>query len=392
MSLYECVVYDEYRRRKKINLELESIDEVNNYAIDNKLSIVKIKLKSINNKKLKDKQLKLICKKMSILLESGCDIINILEILKKQSNKNIKYIFKEITNHIQKGNNISESFQETKSFSNFFISMIQAGEISGNLDKVMNNLYEYYDKEHKMKTKITTILIYPVILVLLAMFSMTFMIFFIIPNFQMIFENNNIDTPMITTILIKSSEFIRKNYLILNLFLLISLLIVIRFIKYNFKLRMKLNELKLKIPILKDINKLIITNKFCRTFGILMQSGIQVLESISISTRVIDNDYISSKLLITEECIKRGNNISESLEKSTIFPDLFLSMISIGEESGRLDSSIKTITNFYENELDTKIEKSIKILEPMITLIIGLLVGLFAILMVLPMFDAMVVI
>ncbi len=157
MGLYECVVYDEYKNKKLLTLELDSLEEINNYANQNNLNIVKVSLKKEKRIKLKDKDLKLICKKISILLESGCEITKILDILKSQSNKNTKNIFSNISNYINKGNTISDSFQKTNSFSYFFISMIEAGEISGNLDKIMNDLYIYYDKECKLKSKIITI-------------------------------------------------------------------------------------------------------------------------------------------------------------------------------------------------------------------------------------------
>lgn len=387
MSLYKCIVYDKEKNRKSINLELESKSQINSYANLNELKIVsikEIKLKNTNGK-LKDREIKILCKEMSILLESGCEITKIFNILKSQSNKKIKAIFNKVTNHIQKGNSITESFQETNSFSNFFISMVKAGEISGNLDKVMNNLSDYYDKEHKLKSKIILILIYPVILVILSLASMIFMLLFIVPNFEIIFQNSGINPPIFTKILINISKFIRGNHIFILILFIISLSMINHYMKNNDKVK---NTLKFKIPIIKDINKLIITSKFCRSFSILIEGGIQIIDAINISSQVIDNKFIYERLAISREYIKRGDSISNSLSKPDIFPELFISMINIGEESGRLDSSLKTINEFYENDLDTKIQQFVKIIEPVITIIIGIIVGIFIISMVLPMFDA----
>lgn len=386
MNLYKCIVYDKQKNRKSIKLEFESESQINSYAHLNELKIVSIKeIKSnFRNKKLKDREIKILCKEMSILLESGCEITKIFDILKSQSNKKIKTIFNKVTNHIQKGNSITESFQETNSFSNFFISMIKAGEISGNLDKVMNDLSDYYDKEHKLKSKIMLILIYPVILIILSIASMLFILFFIVPNFEIIFQNNGINPPILTKILINISRLIRGNHILILIVFAISLFMINSYIKSSkFK-----NSVTFKIPIIKDISRLVITSKFCRSFSILIEGGIQIIDAINISSQVIDNEFIYERLAISREYIQRGDSISNSLSKPNIFPQLFISMINIGEESGRLDNSLKAINEFYENDLETKIQQFVKIIEPVITVIIGIVVGIFIISMVLPMFDA----
>lgn len=392
MSLYECVVYDEYKNRKLLTLELNSMEEVDTYADKNNLNIVKVSLKKEKLIKLKNKELKLICKKISILLESGCEITQILNILKSQSNKNLKNIFSNISNNLNKGNTISDSFQKTNSFSHFFISMIEAGEVSGNLDRVMNDLYIYYDKEDKLKSKIITMLIYPLLLIIISLLSTIFMVFFIMPNFQKIFENNIVNPPLITISIIKMTEFIRENYLILNVLFLILILLSLKIITNNKKIKLIISELKFKIPIVKNINTLIVTTRFSRVFKILIQSRIQIIDAINISAKIIDNNYILNKLSISNQYIRQGNKLSYSLEKSNVFPSLFVSMIKVGEESGKLEDTLNTITLFYENDLDNKINQIMKFVEPSITIILGLFIGGFTLAMVLPMFDSIVTI
>ena len=392
MSLYECVVYDEYKNRKLLTLELNSVEEVDIYADKNNLNIVKVSLKKEKLTKLKNKELKLICKKISILLESGCEITQILNILKSQSNKNLKNIFSNISNNLNKGNTISDSFQKTNSFSHFFISMIEAGEVSGNLDRVMNDLYIYYDKEDKLKSKIITMLIYPLLLIIISLLSTIFMVFFIMPNFQKIFENNILNPPLITISIIKMSEFIRENYLILNVLFFILILLLLKIITNNKRIKLITSELKFKIPIVKNINTLIVTTRFSRVFKILIQSRIQIIDAINISAKIIDNNYILNKLSISNQYIRQGNKLSDSLEKSNVFPSLFVSMIKVGEESGKLEDTLNTITLFYENDLDNKINQIMKFVEPSITIILGLFIGGFTLAMVLPMFDSIVTI
>ncbi len=392
MSLYKCIVYDKYKNKKLLTLDLDSLEEVNNYANQNDLNIVKVNIKNEKVIKLKDKDLKLICKKISILLESGCEITKVLDILKSQSNKNIKNILSNISTNINKGNTISDSFHKTNSFSNFFISMLEAGEVSGNLDNIMHDLYIYYDKEHKLKSKIITMSIYPILLIIISLLSTIFMIFFITPNFQKIFEDNSINYPLITTIIMNISKFIRENYLFLNISFFIFLALLIYTLKNNEKLKLNISKLKFKIPIIKNISNLIITTRFSRVFAILMKSGVQIVDAVTISSKIIDNDYIFNKLFISNQYIKQGNRLSESLGKPEVFPDLFISMINIGEESGKLDDALNTVTNFYENDLDNEIEQIIKLVEPITIVILSFFIGAFVISMVLPMFDSMLAI
>ena len=341
-----------------------------------------------SNKKIKSKELKVLCKQMSILLKSGCEITRILNILHEQSNKKLKHTIKEISINIKNGNNITESFEKTNLFSNFFINMLRAGELSGNLDKIMNDLAKYYDSEEKLKSKIINISIYPIILIIMSIISGFFILVFIIPNFEMIFESNGINPPLLTKILIKLSVFIREKAIFIALMSLILTLFIYYLIKYNQKARYITDKWKLKIPFIGEMVILLVTTRFCKTLNILVESGINIINAIDISSKVVDNILVYEKLLISKEYIIRGNNISYSISKAEIFYNSFISMLRIGEESGSLDNTLKMSNDFYSEELDTKIEKTMKLAEPIVTVIIGLFIGLFIIAMVVPMFDA----
>jgi len=344
--------------------------------------------KKQSNQKIKSKELKVLCKQMSILLQSGCEITRILNILHEQSNRKLKSVIEEISQNIQNGNSITESFEKTNLFSNFFINMLRAGELSGNLDKIMNDLSKYYDSEEKLKTKIINISIYPILLIIMSVISGFFILVFIIPNFEMIFESNGINPPLLTKILISLSIFIRERYIFIVFIHLILLFITYYTIKYNPKVKYIKDKLILKIPFIGEMVILLITTRFCKTLNILVESGINILDAIDISSRVIDNILVYEKISISREYIKRGNNISYSISKSEVFYNSFISMLRIGEESGRLDSILNISNNFYSEELDIKIEKTMKLAEPIVTIVIGLVIGLFIIAMIIPMFDA----
>jgi type IV pilus assembly protein PilC len=150
---------------------------------------------------------------MSILLKSGCEITQILNILHKESDKKIKRALKQVSLNIQNGNSITDSFEKTNLFSNFFINMLRAGELSGDIDTIMNDLANYYESEEKLKSKIISISIYPIILIIMSIISGFFILVFVIPNFEMIFLANGIEPPLLTKVLISLSRFIRDKYI-----------------------------------------------------------------------------------------------------------------------------------------------------------------------------------
>ena len=178
--MYKCIVYDEDNNRKKLKLNLSNEEEVFSYANKNKFKIVHIKKEKelFRRRQLRDKDLKVFSKEMSILLKSGCEISKILRILIEESNNRLKDVIREILNNIEKGNSMKESFEKTNAFSKFYISMVGAGEMSGNLDEVMEKLSIYYDKENKLKKKIFSILIDPIILTNTMIICFAFILIF----------------------------------------------------------------------------------------------------------------------------------------------------------------------------------------------------------------------
>lgn len=349
----------------------------------------RLKNRAILNKKLKDEELKILCAQMGILIQSGCNIIYILQIIKEQSNKHIKYIVDDINKYIHIGNSISDSFDRTGKFSPFFISMIRAGEKSGNLDKSMYSLEKYYESSYKYKSKIKSVLIYPSIVFIIFLISSIIMINTVIPSYESIFKSNDITPPFITNLIISFSNILRHNFKMIIILSILIGIVIFAFIKINIK-NIK-DNLILSTPILNTLFKISLVARFSLTLRILIESGIQILEAIDICANTVDNKILKNKINLSNEYIKKGESIFSSLELSDIFPKMFISMIKIGEETGALEHSLKTTEKFYENQLELKIDKLIKYMEPVITLIIGLFVGIFIIAMSMPMFDVVTV-
>ena len=390
MQSYKCVVYDQENKRKVIHLDLEYEEEALKFAKENNLKVYSIKKKrSIFNfsQKLKNKELKILCKEIGILFESGCEITRLLEVLEAQASKKLKPVLKRILREIESGNSITESFKNTSAFSRFFISLVYAGEVSSNLDQVMYRLSEYYDKEAKLKSKIISISIYPTILAFVTVGSVLSILLFIMPKYEAIYLANNIDIPAITRGMLFVSNFIRNNYIAILLVSFTLLIISAYVVKNNQELRKELHKLFLRLPKIGELMLLNLTNKFSKSLYILIKSGVEIVNAIDISAKVIDKRYIYDMICIANDSIKEGNNIGVSLSKINLFPELFITMVTIGESTGRLEETLDTINKFYENEIDEKVEIGIKYLENGIILIMGLIVSATVVSMVIPMFN-----
>ena len=375
MEYYKCVVYDEQNKRKVIHLDFDSECEVLKYAKENKLSISSMKKKkSLFNfrKKLNEKDLKIFCKEIGILLESGSDIISLLEMLEQQSSKKLKPIIKSILNSIKEGNSITESFKHTNAFSNFFISMVHTGELSSNLDQVMYTLSDYYDKESKVKGKIKSSSIYPIILAVATILAVFAMLFIVVPKYEEIYSQSNATMPAITQIMISVSSFLRHNFILIFFIGFILIISSIYLIKNNDELKDDVYRLSFKLPKIGDYRLMDITNRFSKSLYILIRSGVEIVCAIDISAKVID---------------KEGNKIGESLDDINLFSPFFIRMISVGEASGRLEETLAVVNKFYESEIEQNIEITMKYFETGITLVMGIIVGIIVIAMVIPMFN-----
>lgn len=391
MGKYKCIYYDEYNERKIKEFNFNSEEDVMDYALKSNFKIVSIKdieKSFFKSRKINTKELRVLCNEMSILLESGCEITKLFEMLKDNSSNNLSKVLNEVLNNIKKGNSISDSFKYTNKFNNFFISMVKSGEISGNLDEVMMKISEYYEKEYKLKSKMINIMIYPIILIISSICVVLFMLISIVPNYQNIFMSNGTSPPFVTSLMINTSIFIRKNYLIIILFTVLLLFLLIYKLKTSQTIQNLIKKIQYKIPIINNIIKLSITIKFSRTFYILNKSGVDIRNAMDISYKIIDNYILNNQIIECKESINRGNSISKSLDSVNIFPSLFLTMIAIGEESGRLDESLSSINKFYEQELENKIEQGMKIFEQVITIVIAVIIGFMVFAMFSPMFDS----
>ena len=359
----------------------------------------RIKFKEIDNldlstfsklkkeKKIKSKDLRVMCSQMSILLDSGAGIDKILEVISEQQKKKFRDNLLLTVRTIKKGYSIENSFRSSDLFSEFFYNMIKCGENSGRLSNVLKDMSNYYERDYRVKSKLKSIMIYPAILLIMMIVALIFIMYAVIPNFALVFESNNIKPPLFSYLVITTMMFFKEyiNILIPIIIIIISLLYIA--IKSNENNIEKFDRIKSTFPILKNYYLMSVTAAFSRNMYLMLKSGIPLVEAIKISSDITGNVYIQKKLEISIRYINKGNSISKSIDLSGIFPEIFISMLKNGEESGNIEKSFQYINNFFENELDIMTDRIVRLIEPAMTIIMGLVIGALIIAIVMPMFD-----
>lgn len=389
MSLYKCILYDDEGNRKRKKLSFDSEKELKLYAIENNFKIANTRLiKDKTNKKLKDKELSIMCNQLGMLISSGCEITHSLNTIQSNCNKKLKPILKNINYNLQKGNSISVSFQNSAKFSIFFINMIKAGEISGKLDVILMDLSNYYKKEYEFKRKLLLAMIYPIALVFTCICVILFMLVYAVPQFQQSFIGNEDKLPLSTKFLIELSMILRNHYRIIFILIGAIMGLIIYMLKKEERFKMYFDEKLFKLKFTKSIIQIIEVNKFIRCMYILISSGVQIISALETSCNVIKNKYMLNKLYISKSLIQKGNSIAVSLEASKVFPKIVISMIEVGEETGKMEKCLHSININYDNDLDNLTNKIVKLIEPIIVVVLGLVIGVILISIMIPVFDA----
>ena len=340
------------------------------------------------SRKMRSKELRVLCSQMSILLDSGAGIDHVLKIVSEQQKKNFKERFSLAVKYIKKGYSIENSFRSSELFNEFFYNMIKCGENSGKLSTVLRDMSDYYERDYRVKSKLKSIMIYPIILLIMMIVALIFIMYAVIPNFAMVFESNNIKPPFFSYIVITSMLFLREYMRILVPIFIIIITSIYVLLKENEENKERLDKLKCTIPILNKYYLMSTTTGFSRNMYIMLKSGIPILEAIKIASDITGNKYIQRKLSITLRYINKGYSISKSISLSGIFSNIFISMLKNGDESGNIEKSFQYINEFFENELDIMTDRIIRLIEPAMTIIMGLIIGGLIIAIVMPMFDA----
>lgn len=340
--------------------------------------------------KVKTKDIAIFCRQFFSMLNAGVPIVTCLSILRQQTeNKRLREVLAEVYEEVNKGKTFSSILREHPGvFPELLVYMVEAGEVSGNLDVVMERMANHYEKEYKINNKIKAATFYPIILSFVATAVVVFLLVFVMPTFVGMFEGAKVALPLPTRILLGISDAIQTYWYVA--------LGVVALVVYGFKIyvrsnsgRYNIDSIKLKIPILKDLVQKVATTRFSRTLSTLLASGIPLLQALETVAGVVGNKVYTEAVLETSSEVRDGVNLAVPILRNKLFPPMLGNMVKIGEESGTLDDVLERTAIFYDEEVDMSIEKLTTALEPLMIVVMAVVIGGIVIAMILPMFDMM---
>lgn len=340
------------------------------------------------NRKVKLKDIAVFCRQFYVMLDSGLSIGKALNILIEQGEKpKIREALIGVNGDLKRGETLANSMRKRKDvFPNLLTSMIDAGERSGNLDIILKRMAEYYEKETKIRGKIKSAMIYPIVLGVVAIIAITFILTFVMPTFVQMFEENNVDLPTSTKMVLGTSKMLGKYGIIIFLILVTAIILLGKYLKSE-EGQYKLSIINLKIPVIKKLTQKIIVSRFTRTMGIISSSGMSLVTSLEIVASVVGNKIAEKELLKVKEKVLKGEGLGDSIMKIKIFPPMLASMVKVGEEAGSLDSILDKTADFYDDELEREIQTATALIEPAMIVIMGVIIGFLLISILTPMFK-----
>lgn len=334
--------------------------------------------------RIKPKQLMIFTRQLATLIDSGLPLLRGLTVLAKQEpNPVLRGTLNSLADSVQSGSTFSEALaQHPKIFNKLYVNMVKAGELGGVLEVVLVRLAEYQEKAQKLKNKIVSAMVYPVIVMFIAVAILIFLMLVIVPRFEAMFEEmDNTDLPTISKVVFGTSKFFLSASVgvIPNVvwFLLAVVLIVIGFNAWGKTKggRQAIDTLKLKAPIFGDIQRKSAVARFSRTLGTLVTSGVPILQALNITRDTAGNVVISGAIDKVHGAVKEGESIVTPLQASGVFPGMVISMVDVGEETGQLPEMLLKVADVYDDEVDNAVTALTSILEPIMIVILALVVG-----------------
>lgn len=339
-------------------------------------------------KKITVKDLSIFCNQFATIIRAGISLIECLDILRKQSeNPTLREILDQMFEDVQKGVPMSKSMaKHPKAFPQILINMVESGELSGQLDLIMQRMAEHFDKEYKLNMKIRSAMVYPVILITVSVLVSVFLLVMVLPNFVNMFIDFGVPLPLLTQVLLDIGEFF-KNYWYIVFGLTIAIIFGMRRFLNTAEGRLKFDDFKLYIPAIGPVNRKIATSRFARSLSTMINSGISIIDSMELVSKVIGNARVSLGIDEALDQIKKGDGVATPLSRLKIFPPMMISMIRIGEDTGNLEALLETTADFYDQEVDVAIQGLIQLINPIILFFMAIVVGGIVMAIALPMFE-----
>jgi len=385
-------------KKKKFKGEMETTDIRNVEAYCKKRGLVDFTIKekpkdmladiAFLQPKVQTKDVIIWCRQFSTMIDAGLPIIQCLEILSsQQENPTFKKALKDIKVSVESGNTLAESLKKyPEQFDELFANMIAAGETGGILDIILRRLSEHMEKAAKLKSKVKSAMMYPLITVAVAFVVIMIIMVFVIPVFQEMFAGLGGELPALTQVVVDISEFIKGNVHFILGGVFGGIVALKKFYKTE-KGHCLMDLWMLSIPVMGMLIRKIAVAKFTRTMGTMLQSGVGILDALEIVAKTAGHKTVEATIYEVRSGIAEGRTMADPLEESGVFPSMVCQMIAVGEATGALDIMLGKIADFYDDEVDEAVDNMTEMIEPMMMVFLGGAIGTLVVAMYLPIFS-----
>jgi type IV pilus assembly protein PilC len=334
------------------------------------------------------KELAIFTRQFSVMIDAGLPLVQCLEILGTQAeNKVFQKTLLQVRQDVESGATLADSMRKhPRVFDDLYCNMIAAGEAGGILDTILQRLATYIEKIVKLRRAVRSAMIYPIAVLSIAAIVVAVILWKVIPTFAALFAGLGAELPLPTRIVIAASNFVGR-YFILIIALIFALIYALKKYHDTYKGRRVIDGILLKMPVLGIVLRKIAVARFCRTLATLVSSGVPILEALEITAKTSGNAIVEDAIMATRKSIEEGKTISEPLKDTEVFPPMVVHMIAVGEQTGALDAMLSKIADFYEEEVDAAVENMLTLIEPIMILFLGIIIGGIVISMYLPMFS-----
>jgi type IV pilus assembly protein PilC len=335
------------------------------------------------------KDLAIFSRQFSTMVNSGLSLVRTMSILEQQTtNRRLRVIIAAVRADVEAGRPLSDAMgRHPKAFSSLYVNMVKAGETGGVLDEVLDRVATYLEKEQALRAKIRSAMVYPLLLSAAALGGLFFMTIVILPQFENLFKElgGGGTLPLPTQIAISISVGIRR-FWYLGIAATAGLVFLGRRYIQTADGRMRFDRFKLKMPVMGELNRKIVVARFTRTLGTLIASGVPIMQSLEVVSKAIDNTVIGSAVDAVRASIREGQTIAIPLQFSGVFPPMVVQMAKVGEETGQLEQMLQKVADFYDVEVETTVASLTSLLEPLLIIFMGAVVGSMVIALYLPIF------
>lgn len=338
--------------------------------------------------KASDKDIAIFTRQFATMIDAGLPLVQCLDILSRQAdNKTFASVINEIRQDVEAGSTFADSLKKHPNvFGDLYANMVAAGELGGILDTILNRLSKYIEKNIKLKRQVKAALFYPSTIVAVAFIVIAVLLVYVIPIFAKMFTDFGGTLPAPTRLVIGASDFMRGNILIIIGIIVAAIIGARKYYKTQ-NGRMVIDATVLRLPVFGMLARKISVAKFTRTLGTLISSGVPILDGLDIVAKTSGNKVVEKAIYATRQSISEGKTLSEPLETSKVFPPMVVQMIAVGETTGALDAMLAKIADFYDDEVDSTVGILTSLLEPILMIFLGVVIGFIVVAMYLPIFK-----